>query len=144
MPDRPLKGIIVCDYGQHGAGSACGKVLADWGAEVIKVEPIWGDPSRSTGAMLGLRADEQENPHFELINSGKKSIAIDLKTEEGREIMDRLIAGSNIFFSNYRLRSLKKYGLDYETLSAKYPSLIWGHINGYGVAGWRRSRDSTT
>ncbi len=135
MPDRPLKGIIVCDYGQHGAGSACGKVLADWGAEVIKVEPIWGDPSRSTGAMLGLRADEQENPHFELINSGKKSIAIDLKTEEGREIMDRLIAGSNIFFSNYRLRSLKKYGLDYETLSAKYPSLIWGHINGYGVAG---------
>lgn len=135
MPDKPLKGVVVCDYGQHGAGSACGKVLADWGADVIKVEPFWGCPSRMSGAMVGLSTEPDENAHFELINSGKRSISINFKTKEGLEIMDRLIARSNIFFSNYRLNSLRKYGLDYETLSQKYPRLIWGHLSGYGPNG---------
>lgn len=135
MPDKPLKGVVVCEYGQHGAGSACGKVLADWGADVVKVEPLWGCPSRMSGAMVGLSTKPDENAHFELINSGKRSIALNFKTKEGLEVMDKLIARSNIFCSNYRLGSLKKYGLDYETLSQKYPSLIWGHLSGYGPVG---------
>lgn len=135
MTDKPLHGVIVCDYGQHGAGSACGRVLADWGAEVIKVEPVWGDPSHMSGRMIGLPVDEECNPHYELINGGKKSIAVNLKTPQGMEIMDKIIARSNIFFSNYRLASLRKFGLDYETLSAKYPKLIWGHLSGFGTQG---------
>ena len=135
MTDKPLKGIKVCDYGQHGAGSACGKVLADWGADVIKVEPFWGCPSRYAGVIVGLNTEAGENAHFEMLNSGKRSIAINLKDPEGLEILNRIIAESNIFFSNYRLRALQKFGLDYETLSAKYPALIWGHINGFGTEG---------
>lgn len=136
MTDKPLRGVVVCDYGQHGAGSACGRVLADWGAEVIKVEPVWGDPSHMSGRMVGLPVEEDCNPHYELINCGKKSIAVNLKTPQGMEIMDQIIARSNIFFSNYRLASLKKFGLDYETLSAKYPRLIWGHLSGFGTQGY--------
>lgn len=135
MEHKPLHGIVVCDFGLHGAGSTCGKVLADWGADVIKVEPLWGCPSRGAGAMLGLSVEEDNNPHTELVNSGKRSISVDMKSPAGREILDRLVAKSHIFFSNYRLKTLEKFGLDYETLSAKYPRLIWGHLNGYGPEG---------
>lgn len=135
MNDKPLSGIVVCDFGQHGAGSSCGKNLADWGATVIKVEPFRGCGSRAAGRGLGLNIDPSENIHHEMINSGKRGIAVDVKTQEGAAIIDRLLTRSHIFFSNYRLGSLKKLGLDYETLSAKYPRLICGYLTAYGPEG---------
>ena len=112
-----------------------GKSTWQLGADVIKVEPPAGDPSRTGGVALGLPATEGANPHFEQKDSNKRSIALDLKTPEGAAVMDKLIASANIFISNFRLKALKKLGLDYETLSTKYPSLIWGHISGFGTEG---------
>ena len=79
MMDQPLKGVIVIDFGIHGAGSACGKTLADWGADVIKVESPAGDASRNSGAQLGLPVTEEDNIHFEMINANKRSIVINMK-----------------------------------------------------------------
>ena len=135
MSDKPLAGIRVCDFGQHGAGSACGKVLADWGADVIKIEAARGCGSRNAGKSLNLDVSAGENIHHDMINGGKRNISINVKTEEGMEILHRIIAKSDIFFSNYRKQSLKKLGLDYETLSQKYPRLICGYLNAYGPDG---------
>lgn len=135
MTDKPLKGVKVIDFGVHAAGSACGKVLADWGADVIKVEGLSGCPTRVSGMMLGLDCEPGHNIHFEMLNGNKRSIAVNMKTPEGREIMERLLAQANIFFSNYRLNGLKRMGLDYESLSQRHPHIIWGHLSGYGVEG---------
>ena len=132
---QPLKGIKVVDFTGYGAGPMAGRILGAWGADVIKVEPLTGDGSRISGLALGLRADEGANPHYEQKDSNKRSIALNLKTKEGAEIMDKLIAGANIFISNFRMKALKKLGLDYETMSAKYPHIIWGNISGFGHEG---------
>ena len=132
---QPLKGVRVIDLTGYGAGPMAGKILGDWGADVIKVEPLTGDSSRISGLALGLRADEGANPHFEQKDSNKRSIALNLKSREGTEIMDRLIAGANIFISNFRMKALRKLGLDYETMSAKHPHIIWGNISGFGHEG---------
>lgn len=135
MNNKPLAGIKVCDFGQHGAGSACGKTLADWGADVIKVEPARGCGSRYAGKSLGLTIDPSENIHHEMINSGKRNISINVKTKEGAELLDKLLGECDIFFSNYRLEALKRLGLDYETLSLKFPRLICGYLTAYGPEG---------
>ncbi|MFA0816104.1 MAG: CaiB/BaiF CoA transferase family protein [Anaerofustis sp.] len=135
MMNQPLKGVRVVDFTAYGAGPAAGKVLADWGADVIKIEPLDGDPSRSTSKTLGMRADEGQNPHWELINANKRSLPLNLKTEEGKMIMDKLLSESNIFISNYRFKALLKMGLDYETMAAKHPHIIWGHLSGFGMQG---------
>ncbi len=137
MMDRPLEGVRVVDFGIHGAGSSCGKTLADWGADVIKVESLFGDASRVSGAQLDLPCTEEDNIHFEMINANKRSIAVNLKTPEGKEIMERLLSRANIFFSNMRLGALERLGLDYESMSARHPSIIWGHLSGYGIDGPR-------
>ena len=108
MTDQPLKGVIVIDFGIHGAGSACGKVLADWGADVIKVESLSGDVCRFSGAQLNLPTTEEDNIHWEMLNGNKRSIAINMKTTEGREIMERLLAKANIFFTNMRMKAIEK------------------------------------
>ena len=135
MNEKPLYGVKVLDFGQHGAGSACGKTLSDWGADVIKVEPFRGCGSRAAGLGLNLSIDPSDNIHHEMINSGKRGIAVNVKTPEGAQILDRLLSEADIFFSNYRLGALKKLGLDYETLSVKYPRLICGYLTAYGPVG---------
>ncbi len=131
------EGILVIDFGIHGAGSACGKTLADWGANVIKVEAPSGDASRTSGSQLNLPCTEDDNIHFELINGNKRSIVINMKTEDGRAIMERMLAKANIFFSNMRLGALERMGLDYESMSQRHPHIIWGHLSGYGINGPR-------
>ena len=135
MTDQPLKGVKVIDFGIHAAGSACGKVLADWGADVIKVESLGGCPTRLSGKMLGLSCDPGHNIHYEMLNGNKRSIAVNMKTPEGREIMERLLAEANIFFSNFRMSALRRMGLYYESVSLRHPHLIWGHVSGYGEEG---------
>lgn len=137
MTDKPLKGVKVIDFGIHGAGSSCGKTLADWGADVIKVEAPKGDASRMSGMQLGLPCTEEDNIHFEMINGNKRSIVINMKTDEGKAIMERMLDSANIFFSNMRLSALEKMGLDYEGMSQRHPHIIWGHLSGYGTEGPR-------
>ena len=132
---KPLDGILVVDFTIYFAGPSAGKILADWGANVIKVEPLEGEPGRYSGAVMGLRADDGSNPYWELLNGGKRTISINMKSTDGQKIMDRLLARANIFISNCRLQALSRLGLEYETMSVKHPHIIWGHICGYGHNG---------
>ncbi|WP_332237187.1 CaiB/BaiF CoA transferase family protein [Sporolactobacillus sp. KGMB 08714] len=135
MMNQPLKGIKVIDFSAYGAGPAAGKMLADWGADVIKIEPLKGDPSRSTSKTLGMRADDGENQHMELKDANKRSLPLNMKTAAGKEIMDKLLDKANIFISNYRIKALQGMGLDYETVSKKHPHIIWGILTGFGLEG---------
>lgn len=133
--NKPLDGVTVIDFTIYLAGPSAGKILADWGARVIKIEPPGGEPGRWMGGTLGMRTDEESNPFWEVFNSGKESISINMKTAKGKKIMDRLLKKANIFISNCRLSALKKLGLDYETMSAAHPHIIWGQLSGYGLKG---------
>ena len=129
----PLEGIRVVEIGVWVAGPAAGGILADWGAEVIKVEPPEGDPARSFQRMLG--ADMPNNPVFELDNRGKRSVVLDLGTPAGREAVLALIDTADVFLSNIRPAALARLGLDHETLLARHPRLVYGIITGYGLEG---------
>lgn len=133
--NTPLKGIKVIDLSSHGAVPSCGKVLSDWGADVIKVEPASGDAARFSGNNFGVPVNDDMNPHFELLNGGKKSIVINLKTEKGQEIINRMMEKADVLITNYRQPALIKLRLDYETISEKYPALIWTHLTGFGSEG---------
>lgn len=133
--NKPLLGTKCVSLTLAGAGPTASRMLADWGCDVVKVEALSGDIGRNSGAYFGLVANDEENAHFEFLNAGTRSLCIDLKTPEGRAVMDRLLAESNIFVSNMRLKALKNMGLDYESLSVKHPHLIWGHLDGFGSVG---------
>jgi len=114
--------------------------LADWGADVIKVEPIWGDWQRSlvsfNHTQLALNFDKGEiETHFELVNRNKRSVALNLRTEPGREIMHQLLKDADVFVANYSLEVLQRFGLDYPSLKDRYPGLIHCLLTGYGSKG---------
>lgn len=135
-----LEGVKVVDFTTMVAAPAAAKMMADWGAEVVKVEAPGGEVLRVLGASMGAPAKPEENPIFDLYNANKKGVTLDLKTSAGLEVMDKLISWADVFISNVRFESLKKLGLDYETLSAKYPSLVWTHFSGYGLQGEEAGR----
>ncbi len=132
---KPLEGVKIIDLTVYAAAPAAGRMLTDLGAEVIKVEPLQGEAMRTFGAVIFTPTDENENPTWELGNANKKSIPIDLKSEEGMVIMDKLLAGANAFITSNRTSALKKMGLDYDTMSKKHPHIVWGQINGFGDEG---------
>ena len=137
MSDRqgPLSGINVVDFTTYAAGPAASRILADWGANVIKVEPPSGDAMRFFGRMMGVPTKEDENPLFDIENMNKRGIVLDLKTPEGLAILHDLLKTADVFISNYRGQALEKLHLTYEDLSPKYPKLVYGYANGYGEAG---------
>ena len=127
----PLTGVKVVEMGLWVAGPSCAAILADWGADVIKIEPPTGDPFRGLFAsLMGVPADL--NPPFELDNRGKRSVALDLQKEEARDIALKLVADADVFITNNRPRVLSEYDMDYETLHAAFPRLVYGQITGYG------------
>lgn len=125
----PLEGVKVVEMGVWVAGPSCAGVLADWGADVIKIEPPEGDPFR--GLFAGLLAIPM-NPPFELDNRGKRSIALDLSKPEARAIAQRLVDEADVFVSNMRPRVLAKHGLSYDECAARNPRLVYCQLNGYG------------
>jgi len=129
----PLEGVKVVELGVWVAGPAAGGILADWGADVIKIEPLAGDPARTFQRMLG--SDMPTNPVFEMDNRSKKSIALDLSTAEGLEIARSLIADADVFVTNVRLAGLDRLGLDPDTLTTEHPRLIYAAITGFGLEG---------
>ena len=136
MPDQvnagPLRGVRVVEMGQLLAGPFCGQLLADFGAEVIKIEPPGiGDPMREWG---------QEKAHgkslwFPVVGRNKKSVTLDLRTPQGQEIARNIIAGSDILVENFRPGTLERWGLGYDALSALNPGLIMVRVTGYGQTG---------
>ena len=131
----PLEGIRVVELGVWVAGPAAGGILADWGADVVKIEPPTGDPARMFGRMLGL--EDGVSPPFEMDNRGKRSIVLDLTTEDGRVTALELLGGADVFITNVRPGALRRIGLDFETVAALNPRLVYGLITGYGDGGTR-------
>lgn len=138
--DKVLSGVRVIDLSTYAAAPGTARILADWGADVIKVEPLNGDVFRYFGPLVNTPATEDENPCWEMENANKRGIALDLKSAQGQEIMHQLLMGADIFLTNTRIEGLKKLQLTYEDLSYKYPRLIWAHITGFGDTGPDASR----
>lgn len=135
----PLDGFRVVELGVWVAGPSAGGILADWGAAVVKLEPPEGDPFR--GLYLTVAgAEVPANPPFELDNRGKRSVALDLRTESGRAIAYRLIDDADVFITNVRPLALARLGLDWEQLAARNPRLVYGRVTGYGEAGPDKDR----
>ncbi|MDX5445743.1 MAG: CoA transferase [Zoogloeaceae bacterium] len=128
----PLAGMKVLELAQIMAGPTCGTLLADMGADVIKVEKIpGGDDSRRY-------AEPQvngESAAFMMLNRNKRSVALNLKTEGGREVLRRLVKDADVLFENYRKGTMEKLGVGYEDLRSINPALVWCSISGYGQTG---------
>ena len=131
----PLEGIKVVDMTQWIVGSATAAALAEWGAEVVKVEhPEHGDPLRGVFAS-GTVAVRKVNFYWDLVNRNKKSVALDIRHPQGREVVHRLVQQADVFISNIRPGALKRLGYDYETLSGLNPRLIYAYANSFGTKG---------
>ncbi|WP_184715427.1 CaiB/BaiF CoA-transferase family protein [Caulobacter sp.] len=131
-PAGPLSGLRVIEMGSLIAGPFCGQVLGDFGAEVIKLEdPGTGDPMRQWGRSKpkGL------SPWWPVIGRNKKSVTIDLRTDEGRDIARALIAKADVVVENFRPGTLEKWGMGYEALAATHPGLVMARVSGFGQTG---------
>ncbi len=128
---KPLEGLVVLDLSRVLAGPYAGMMLADMGAEVIKVEARnTGDDSRAFGPYVN-----GESCYFMSLNRGKKSITIDMKKDEGKELIKKLVAKTDILIENFRTGTMKKLGLDYEVLKEINPRLIYVACTGFGQTG---------
>lgn len=134
MPE-PLAGLTVVEMTIAVQGPAAGVYLRDMGADVFKVEPPLGDPSRYNRARQNETPDGTMGPQYAACNRGKRSLCIDLSTEPGMSAMHALLAQADVFLTNYREPALKNLGLDYETLHAAYPLLVYASVNGFGPKG---------
>ena len=138
MPDRALEGLTIIEVGTRGAASYGAKMLADLGADVVKVEPPEGDQHRRWGAIV-----PNEGKRFQSLNRNKRGITIDLRQERGRALAHRLVPGFDIVTQNFRYHAAERMGLDYETLRALHPALIYCEITGWGRVGPMRERTAT-
>ena len=130
----PLDGLTVLDFSHALAGPYCTMLMAAYGAKVIKVEGPEGDIGRTWGPPF----NGTDASYFVGLNSGKQSLAIDLKTPEGLEVCRKLAAQADILVENFRPGTMNRLGLDYASLSAVNPRLIYVSISGYGQTGPRR------
>jgi crotonobetainyl-CoA:carnitine CoA-transferase CaiB-like acyl-CoA transferase len=134
-----MEGIRVVELGFWVAGPSAAGVLADWGAEVIKIEPPDGDPFR--GLFLTASGIQAElNPPFELDNRGKRSISLDLDRPAARAIADTLLARADVFITNLRPAALARVGLDYACVARRHRRLVYAAVTGYGSEGPDRDR----
>jgi len=130
----PLQDVKVIEMGVWVAGPAATGLMADWGADVIKVEPPTGDPQRFVFGALGV-ADQKGVPPFEIDNRGKRSVVLDLRQEDDLQKMFALLEDADVFVSNVRPAGLARMGLDPESLTKRFPRLVYGQLTGYGTSG---------
>ena len=134
-PTLPLEGIRVLDFSTYVAAPICSAMLADWGADVIKIESTTGDVCRLFGLFAYCPARDDDNIQFELSNRNKRGISINLKTDEGKEIIHALLKTADVLITNYRPKALASLALDYESISRKYPRIVYASLDGYGDCG---------
>ena len=141
---QPLDHLRVLDMSRILAGPWCGQTFADLGAEVIKIErPGVGDDTRGWGPPFMVDADgveTDEAAYFLSANRGKKSVTVDITRPEGQDLIRRLAAECDVLLENYKVGGLKKYGLDYDSLSKVNPKLVYCSITGFGQTGPYASR----
>ncbi|MFP6679657.1 MAG: CoA transferase [Dehalococcoidia bacterium] len=131
----PLEGVRVIEFSEIIAGPVGGMLLADFGADVIKVEPPWGDPWRSTSPGP---TGPNESRGFIAVNRGKRSIRVDLTKSGGRSVVHRLVEQADVIVLNHRPDVPAKLGIDYDTLSAINPKIIYCEVTAYGRLGPNR------
>ena len=135
--ETPLKGLKVLELARILAGPWIGQTLADLGADVIKVESPAGDDTRTWGPpfLEGETGGHLDAAYFHACNRGKRSVVLDFTTPDGQEAVRRLAARSDVLVENFKVGGLAKYGLDYESLKAINPRLIYCSITGFGQDG---------
>lgn len=134
-----LDGVRVIDLGRALAAPMCSLLLADLGAEVVKIEiPGAGDDSRAWPPHQG-----GESTYFLSVNRNKKSVALDLATPEGRAVLDSILRGADVLLENFRPGIMARWGLDYDQLKDRHPQLVYCSISGYGEAGPRTGLPAT-
>jgi crotonobetainyl-CoA:carnitine CoA-transferase CaiB-like acyl-CoA transferase len=131
----PLAGLKVVELARILAGPWAGQLLADMGAEVIKVESPDGDDTRRWGPPFIVHAGEESAAYFHGCNRGKKSVVIDFRTEDGKAALLRLLSDADVIIENFKVGGLVKYGLDYASLKTTHPRLIYCSITGFGQDG---------
>lgn len=133
---KGIEGIKVVDLTQYVAGPASPRILGEMGATVYKIEPPTGDEQRTQGASWGmLHKTEFDDAAFDMSSMNRQWVAINLKTQDGMAVMHKLLADADVFVTSLRDGALGRLGLDYDTLSAKYPGLVWAQMRGYGSRG---------
>lgn len=131
----PLAGVKVVELARILAGPWCGQILADLGAEVVKVEAPEGDDTRRWGPPFIEHGGERTAAYFHATNRGKRSVTADFGTAEGQALVKRLVAGADVVIENFKVGGLAKFGLDYAGLSAVNPRLVYCSITGFGQDG---------
>jgi len=131
--DAMLEGLRVVELATYIAAPGAAGIMADWGADVIKVESPEGDPMRRFFDTIASQQDA--NPVFELDNRGKRAVVLDIRSDAGREAMKALVATADVFLTNVRPGALARAGLDHEALRALNPRLIYCSLTGYGLEG---------
>ena len=133
--DQPFEGVRVVELAQWVFVPVAGALLADWGAEVVHIEPTAGDPYRGL-ATQGIGSERGGiNLSLALANRGKRSIALDIRHEKGLSVLHKLLASADVFLTNMRPGALQRAGLDADVLTARYPELIYARGHGYGAKG---------
>ena len=126
--NRPLEGVRVLDLGQIYQGGYCGLLLSYLGADVVKVEPPWGENVRT-------RSEDGYPPQFQYLNASKRGITLDLKSDGGREALERLAEKADVLFENFATGKMAELGVGYDRLSEVNPELVYAHGSGYGDTG---------
>jgi crotonobetainyl-CoA:carnitine CoA-transferase CaiB-like acyl-CoA transferase len=135
MSEQPFAGVTVVELAQWVFVPVAGALLADWGAEVVHIEPTEGDPYRGL-ASQGIGAERGGvNLSLALANRGKRSLALDIRHEQGTAVLLRLLEKADVFLTNMRPGALQRAGLDAELLTARFPKLVYARGHGYGVRG---------
>jgi len=124
----PLHGVRVLELTQVVAGPACGRILQEMGADILKIEPLTGDPYRNT-----FNTVPDEGKRFQSLNLGKRSVAIDLQQEAGRQLVQRLAKDMDVVLTNFRFGVPERLGFGYETLKEINPRIIYARITGFGT-----------
>lgn len=137
MANPPLKGVRVIELARILAGPWAGQLLADLGADVVKVESPEGDDTRKWGPpfVTGKNGENLSAAYYHACNRGKRSIVLDFSTPQGAETVRKLAASADVLIENFKLGGLKKYGLDYESLRTINPKLVYCSITGFGQDG---------
>ena len=135
MNERALDGVKVLDLTHHIAGPYCTKLLADFGAEVVKIERPGGDPARRMAPFLHDDADPEKSLVFAYLNTNKQSVTLNLKSEKGIRLLKSLVEESDVLVENFAPRVMPSLGLDFETLQQINPSLVMTSISNFGQTG---------
>jgi crotonobetainyl-CoA:carnitine CoA-transferase CaiB-like acyl-CoA transferase len=135
MDEGAFDGIRVVELAQWVFVPVAGALLADWGADVVRVDRLDGDPYRGL-ATQGIGSDSGGiNLSVALANRGKRSVALDLRTDDGQRVLHQLLANADVFLTSFRPDALDRLGLDADALRERYPTLVYARGNGYGVRG---------